>query len=245
MLEFQIARSGSENAIVAIGDAAEDPFFPLDSGDGWAVGTWPELYRAMFDVDLGAVHQHPSIERAFWLLGGRVASETTYAQPAARVRTFDRGGFFVFHDEEHRARLIFRTGPGPRRKQVPFFILGAQRSGTTMLRLMINRHPHLAVPHETAFMTVFYPKLSSYGDLANHQNARRLLDDISEYHLVVRGGHVTDKDAILSHSITSYSELINAIMTEYAKSKGKERWGDKTPYYTVDIATRVWGRSID
>ena len=65
----------------------------------------------MFDVDLGAVHQHPSIERAFWLLGGRVASETTYAQPAARVRTFDRGGFFVFHDEEHRARLIFQTGP--------------------------------------------------------------------------------------------------------------------------------------
>ena len=63
----------------------------------------------------------------------------------------------------------------------------------------------------------------------------RLLDDISEYHLVVRGGHVTDKDAILSHSIASYSELIDAIMIEYAKSQGKERWGDKTPYYTVDI----------
>ena len=33
----------------------------------------------------------------------------------------------------------------------PFFVLGAQRSGTTMLRLMLNNHPRLAVPHETGF----------------------------------------------------------------------------------------------
>jgi len=124
---------------------------------------------------------------------------------------------------------------GSRNSRVPFFILGAQRSGTTLLRLMINRHPRLAVPHETAFMTVFNSKLTSYGDLAKPENARKLLDDIAGYHLVVRGKHVTNKDAILSHAITTYPELINAIMVEYAKSKGKERWGDKTPYYTPDI----------
>jgi len=114
-------------------------------------------------------------------------------------------------------------------------LLGSQRSGTTMLRLMINNHPNLAVPHETAFMTVFYHKLQEYGDLSKRENAAHLLEDISQYHLVVRGNHITDKSAILSYPISSFSNLINAIMSEYAKAQGKSRWGDKTPYYTPDI----------
>src|SRR5690348_5618341 len=34
----------------------------------------------------------------------------------------------------------------------PFFILGSQGSGSTMLRLMLDAHPALAVPPETGFM---------------------------------------------------------------------------------------------
>jgi hypothetical protein len=120
------------------------------------------------------------------------------------------------------------------RKQ-PFFILGSQRSGTTMLRLMINNHPNLAVPHETAFMTLFYPRLEDYGDLSQRKNAARLLDDIARHPLVARGGHIADKDAILSYRISNFPDLIEAIMTEYAEARGKLRWGDKTPYYTPDI----------
>lgn len=47
----------------------------------------------------------------------------------------------------------------------PFFVLGAQRSGTTMLRLMLNNRPSLAAPHETVFITQFFRKLRTYGDL--------------------------------------------------------------------------------
>jgi hypothetical protein len=104
-----------------------------------------------------------------------------------------------------------------------------------MLRLMLNCHPNIAVPHETAFITVFLPRLAEYGDLAVEKNAARLLDDIADYHLVVRGGHVKSKEAILSHPIRSYSDLVRAILIEYARSEGKERWGDKTPFYTQDI----------
>ncbi len=120
-------------------------------------------------------------------------------------------------------------------RPVPFFLLGAQRSGTTMLRLMLNGHPRIAVPHETAFITVFQNKSSEYGDLADRRNATRLLDDIASHHLVVRGGHIKDKEAILSHRIRSFSDLVRAIMGEYARAEGKNRWGDKTPFYTEDI----------
>ena len=128
-----------------------------------------------------------------------------------------------------------RQSAREREEGTPFFVLGAQRSGTTMLRLMLNRHPRIAVPHETAFITVFLPRLAEYGDLADQANVARLLADIASYHLVVRGGHVRSKEAVLSHPIQSYSDLVSAIMFEYARAEGKARWGDKTPFYTQDI----------
>jgi hypothetical protein len=100
---------------------------------------------------------------------------------------------------------------------------------------MLNRHPRIAVPHETAFITVFLQRLPEYGDLEKPANAARLLDDIAAYHLVVRGGHVKDKASVLAHPIRTYKDLVNAIMSEYARAEGKERWGDKTPFYTQDI----------
>ena len=104
-----------------------------------------------------------------------------------------------------------------------------------MLRLMLNCHPKIAVPHETAFITVFLNRCSEYGPLTDPRNASRLLDDIANYHLVVRGGHIKSKKAVLSHEIRSFADLVRAIMAEHARAEGKTRWGDKTPFYTPDI----------
>ena len=65
-----------------------------------------------------------------------------------------------------------------------FFIIGSQRSGTTMFRLMLNQHPELAVPFECGFITIFYRSLVQYGDLTSQENVRRLLGDIAEFSLV-------------------------------------------------------------
>ncbi len=120
-------------------------------------------------------------------------------------------------------------------RKPPFFVLGSQRSGTTMLRLMLNRHPELCVPHETGFMTRFFGELHNYGDLSHRDNAARLLDDIARTPKIAKGGHILDREAILSRPISTYSELIDAIMDEYTQAQGKTRWGDKTPFYTLDI----------
>src|SRR5262245_37945174 len=39
--------------------------------------------------------------------------------------------------------------PHRRETKTPFFVLGSQRSGTTLLRLMLTSHPNLAMPYET------------------------------------------------------------------------------------------------
>lgn len=117
----------------------------------------------------------------------------------------------------------------------PTFIIGSQRSGTTMFRLMLNNHPEIAVPHETAFITVFYHLLDKYGTLEEPQNVRKLLEDISQHHLVKRGNLISSLDDVMKHAPTSYPELIEAIFTEYRLRHGKKYWCDKTPFYTEDI----------
>jgi len=117
----------------------------------------------------------------------------------------------------------------------PLFLLGSQRSGTTMLRLMLNNHPHLAIPHESAFITIYFRKLPQYGDLSERDNAWRLLDDVSQHPLVRRGKLIVDRNAILSRPIKTYRDFVDAIFQTYAEAIGKQRWGDKTPFYTQDI----------
>lgn len=117
----------------------------------------------------------------------------------------------------------------------PFFILGAQRSGTTMLRLMLNSHPRLAVPHESKFILAFYPKLREYPNLHDGKTVGRLLDDIAAHSAVRAGKLMVDRDRVLANSIETFADLVDAIMSAKAASMGKERWGDKTPYYTPDI----------
>jgi Sulfotransferase family len=117
----------------------------------------------------------------------------------------------------------------------PFFIVGAQRSGTTMLRLMLNQHPELFVPFESGFITVFSEKLDSYGDLSGRENARRLLADIAMYPLVKKGRLIENVDEVLAYPIATYTDLVHAIFAAKARNHGKIRWGDKTPSYVTDM----------
>ena len=39
--------------------------------------------------------------------------------------------------------------------QDPIFVVGANRSGTTLLRLMLNAHSHIAIPDELTYITPY------------------------------------------------------------------------------------------
>ena len=123
----------------------------------------------------------------------------------------------------------------PQIQQEPIFVVGGQRSGTTMLRLMLNSHPHIAIPFESDFIPRFYRRVADYGDLSRKENVTRLLDDIAEQPFVKRGKLVFDEAAILARHPRSYPELIKAIYQVYAESEGKRRWGDKDPDYVTEL----------
>ena len=58
----------------------------------------------------------------------------------------------------------------------PLFIGACPRSGTTLLRSLLNNHPDLAVPAETDFVLPVWTNRGRLGNLAVEANRRRLAE---------------------------------------------------------------------
>jgi hypothetical protein len=121
-----------------------------------------------------------------------------------------------------------RSKPGDDRR--PFFILGAGRSGTSLLSRMLNQHPNLAVPPESHLYNTFHPWHSHYGSLAAPQNRANLVADI------VASGPLRDwsprlrADEVLAHiDGEDFGAVVDGVMRAWAARQGKRRWGEKTP----------------
>lgn len=120
--------------------------------------------------------------------------------------------------------------PGPSHPPAPF-VIGVVRSGTTLLRLMLDSHPELAIPPETHFL----PRVIR----ATRQGAtpERVVWVITSHRRW--GDFGLDADELLERlraiAPLEAGPAIRAFYELYAEKQGKPRWGDKTPGY----ATRV------
>lgn len=56
--------------------------------------------------------------------------------------------------------------------------IGTQRSGSNLLRVMLNQHPRISAPHPPHILQVMMPFLKMYGDLSRDENFRALVDDV-------------------------------------------------------------------
>lgn len=112
----------------------------------------------------------------------------------------------------------------------PFFIVGCSRSGTTLLQVLIDAHPRLAIPPESHIYDRFGPFLDIYGDLTVRRCRNRfigaLLDDsfIRQWRL-----EATVADIERRVQRPDRVGVIDALFSLYAERKGALRWGDKTP----------------
>ena len=60
-------------------------------------------------------------------------------------------------------------------------MIGTQRSGSNLLRLMLNQVPEIYAPHPPHILHLFYPLLAGYGDLKEDRNFESLIDDVCRY----------------------------------------------------------------
>jgi len=128
----------------------------------------------------------------------------------------------------------------------PIFIVGAARSGTTLLQYMLRSHPDVSLPTaESHFFIPFFKKSENYGDLKQIENTQRLLEDIyksrqSFFDNDVHGIKFNAKElakAFQQKKLSTVPQIISGIFKENAQAEGKKRWGDKTPYYILHLDT--------
>jgi hypothetical protein len=127
----------------------------------------------------------------------------------------------------------------------PCFIVGNDRSGTTMLRLILDRGPDLAIPPESMFLTDFADVFERGGPAPDE--AAELMTQVWE-HPKVRLWELDGPPPPLPDGLSpadAYRFVVSAPFAAYAAKHGKPRWADKTPHYVhhVDHLLRVWPRA--
>src|SRR6185503_17766190 len=156
-----------------------------------------------------------------------------------------RGAFQGLSRSTRRVRvttpmgLLDRIRPRGRRdlERVPApFVVGVARSGTTLLRLMLDAHPQLTIPPETHFV----PKLISHCERWMEEGATTGERRDRAFELITThprwGDFGLDADALRrhleAHDRLSPGDAARSFYEAYAEREGKPRWGDKSPPYT-------------
>ncbi len=96
-------------------------------------------------------------------------------------------------------------------RRPPIFVVGCQRSGTTLLRLILDSHPNISCGPETRFLADLehltgpsWERLSQYGFTRQYWHGQ-------------------------------VAAMFDAIKSDYARRHGKPRWADKTPLYALSL----------
>jgi len=117
-----------------------------------------------------------------------------------------------------------------------FFIVGSARSGTTLLRMMLNAHPEVAVPPESRFVVDLYR--------SDEVQVDAFLERLEAHpRWTSWDTPIEDVRAQLTGMTTvTYPEAIEAAYMAYAQNRNKKRYGDKTPRYIEDLPllSRLW-----
>jgi hypothetical protein len=107
----------------------------------------------------------------------------------------------------------------------PLILLGVRRSGTTLLRVILDRSPGIAIPDESYFVPQLARRHRGPVDPARFLDDLRRLPTLGEWDLS------PEDVASRLRPHVSTGEAIGAVFASYAARHGKPRWGDKTPMY--------------
>jgi hypothetical protein len=98
------------------------------------------------------------------------------------------------------------------------FIIGAQRSGTSLVRRILDSHSRIAGPPESKFILPLAGVLDDRKAMAGFESLGYSGDDVA----------------------IALGVFVRRFFDQYAAAQGKVRWAEKTPNY-VDCLDHLWG----
>jgi hypothetical protein len=111
----------------------------------------------------------------------------------------------------------------------PLLVLGVRRSGTTLLRVMLDRHSQLAVPDESYFVPQLADRHLRRVDPEEFVDDLRRIDTLTDWEVPL------DEVRARLRPGMPIGEAIGSVYAVYAAQRGKSRWGDKTPMYMQNL----------
>ena len=130
----------------------------------------------------------------------------------------------------------------------PFFVVGNPRSGTKMLRELLNASPDLWMSEvESHFIPKFTRAIAGYGDLADRGQFARLATTLrgtrAFWQWERRGVHITDDEWFAACPRHDWPGIITGLfrcvhrreMPNPPKPWEEIVWGDKTPVYMGEL----------
>ncbi|QIN82488.1 hypothetical protein GBA63_07395 [Rubrobacter tropicus] len=115
------------------------------------------------------------------------------------------------------------------------FIVGCQRSGTTLLQRMVDANPNIAIVHESRFVDSYYRDrqgLTPEGNVTGE-----IVPLIAEHPRFAKLG--VDREGLKSllpdGRAVHYRDFLSGVYDLHGRALGKEVVGDKTPRYVRSI----------
>jgi hypothetical protein len=177
--------------------------------------------------------------RKGWHLN-RVATSVDFIVPPPRDRLFHLDTDEWHTDRPEAKHLIFRepyayVPPKPvietAHPPMPF-VVGTGRSGTTLLRMLLDAHPDLAIPPETQWLPDAINALDRHpGDAAA---LRKALTQVHQWWDMGIEDEALE-DILRQHDGTKPFKTLRTFYQVYASRFGATRAGDKTPLHGLQM----------
>jgi hypothetical protein len=115
-------------------------------------------------------------------------------------------------------------------------VLGVSRSGTTLLKAMLDAHSQLAIPSESYFLPQLWDR---HGERPERD---AFVEDLTRLQRLREWGVDPEQVRARLPERPTFAEAIESIYRLYAESEGKPRFGDKTPLYMqhLDVLDRAF-----
>lgn len=110
----------------------------------------------------------------------------------------------------------------------PVFIVGTSRSGTTLLRLIVDSHPDFACPPETGLPGACAQFARVWCTVEHAGTGERWMP--------------ADEAILTPRAAAAIRETVDGIMSGYLRAQGKPRWCDKSleAYQYADVLAQVY-----
>ncbi|HET8837867.1 MAG TPA: sulfotransferase [Flavobacteriaceae bacterium] len=111
-----------------------------------------------------------------------------------------------------------------------FFILGRERSGTTLLQNLLNNHPEIFVPNEAPFISFLYPKYSKKKNICPKQFVKDIfLEPYIFLWEIDKSKLLAQLEATEDRSFSNFCKIV----LDYHNSKNAKILGDKNPVHSL------------